>query len=259
MILLHRTPEYENLIRKNKIKDKRFDKVFYPGSMWSTNYGECIVIKPINYKSIKIRFIDTGFITTVRVTDLLRGTIKDHMKPVVCNIGYLGEDYKLIKEDNLILYKRLHQVWHDMIKRCYDKNNSSYCRYGGIGVSVDKRWHNFSNFYYDVKELNGWDIDKFIDRKLFIDKDKYQYSLPINKRVYSKDTCCWLTRIENNSLIDNTDQKIKFLVIYPDGSEEVILGIREFAKKHNIFFTNISACLRGKQKTYKGMKFKNIE
>lgn len=258
MILLHRTAEYENTLKVMKFKKFKFDKIFSKNSIWSTNYGDCKVIEAINYKNIKIQFLDTGYIRSVRITDLLRGNVKDYLKPTVCNIGYLGENFRNIKNNNPDMFNKIYQVWHDMIKRCYDKNNSSYIRYGKIGVSVSEEWHNFSQFYNDSFRLMGWDKDKFINKELFLDKDKFQINIPNGQRVYSKSTCCWLSRKENNSLMNCENQKIQFIVTYKDGSEEIVSGIRSFAKKHGIYFTNICACLRGKQKTYKGMKFRNL-
>ena len=256
MIVLHRTPIYKNTLKKIKSNETRFDKIFSPNSVWDTNDGECMILKTISYKKIKIKFLNTGFIRYTTVTDLMRGNIKDYMKPCVQGIGYLGKSFKTIKEQNPDIFNKMYQVWTDMIKRCYDKNNSSYVRYGKIGVKVSEEWHNFSIFFYDAIQLPGWDKEKFINKLLFIDKDKLQLNKPNNSKIYSKVTCCWLTRAENNSLINSDNQKIEFIVTYPDGREEAFLGIREFARLHDIFFTNICACLHGKQRTYKGMKFR---
>lgn len=44
------------------------------------------------------------------------------------------------------MYKR----WSGMIERCRNKNNPKYHNYGGRGIKVCKRWHNFANFLADV-------------------------------------------------------------------------------------------------------------
>jgi len=44
-----------------------------------------------------------------------------------------------------------HVCWMDMVSRCYSKNNQSYHRYGGRGITVCKRWrNNFINFLNDM-------------------------------------------------------------------------------------------------------------
>ncbi len=41
-------------------------------------------------------------------------------------------------------------VWCGMIKRCGSKNNKDFDRYGGRGIKVHERWHEFSNFIADM-------------------------------------------------------------------------------------------------------------
>lgn len=35
---------------------------------------------------------------------------------------------------------KLYDIWRQMIARCYDENNISYCRYGARGIKVCQRW-----------------------------------------------------------------------------------------------------------------------
>ena len=236
----------------------RINKSYNEGDIISTNNGKCIILEIISYKKVKIKFIKTGYITTVRMTELKTGSIKDMLKPSVCGVGYPGEKFNKIKKENKELFKKSYQVWIDMIKRCYDINRPGYSNYGKKGVRVSDRWLNFSKFYKDIQKLNGYNIDDFLNSRIFLDKDKLQLDKPHNKRVYSRSTCVFLSREENNSLQDYSDQLIKFRVIFPDGHIEVHEGIRKFAKENNMYFTNISACLKGKQKTYRNFKFEKI-
>lgn len=233
----------------------RINKSYNEGDIISTNYGKCLIVKIVSYKEVKIKFIKTGYETTTRMTELKRGSIKDMLNPSVCGVGYLGKNFVKIKKDNKKLFKKTYQVWIDMIKRCYDINREGYISYGKKGVKVSDRWLNFSKFYKDIQKLEGFNTDDFINSKIFLDKDKLQINKPHSERIYSKDTCIFLSRRENNLLQDYTNQLIKFKVIFPDGHTEIHEGIRKFAKDNNMYFTNISACLKGKQKTYKDCKF----
>lgn len=47
---------------------------------------------------------------------------------------------------NSPMYKR----WSSMMTRCYNKNRNNYHNYGGRGIKVCERWHDFSLFYKDV-------------------------------------------------------------------------------------------------------------
>jgi hypothetical protein len=45
---------------------------------------------------------------------------------------------------------RIYKIWQGMIARCYKEGNTSYSRYGAIGVKVCERWMTFENFYADT-------------------------------------------------------------------------------------------------------------
>jgi hypothetical protein len=40
--------------------------------------------------------------------------------------------------------------WTDMHTRCYNENNPAYRNYGGRGIIVEERWHDFTNFFADM-------------------------------------------------------------------------------------------------------------
>lgn len=46
--------------------------------------------------------------------------------------------------------KNLYMIWHNMMKRCYDKKVKSYRWYGEKGIKVCKRWHKVKNFFNDM-------------------------------------------------------------------------------------------------------------
>lgn len=54
--------------------------------------------------------------------------------------------------------KRSHQksarpefgIWTQMKMRCVNPKNKRYANYGGRGITVCKRWHNFEHFYADM-------------------------------------------------------------------------------------------------------------
>lgn len=43
-----------------------------------------------------------------------------------------------------------YSAWAQMLQRCENKGNPSYCNYGGRGISVCDRWRSFSQFLADV-------------------------------------------------------------------------------------------------------------
>jgi hypothetical protein len=86
----------------------------------------------------------------------------------------------------------LYNVWSGMKKRCLKIANKDYHNYGGRGVVVCKEWLNgFSSFY-------NWAIDKW-KPGLQLDKDKLGNGL-----LYSPETCCFISRDDNNRLKRNS-------------------------------------------------------
>ena len=57
--------------------------------------------------------------------------------------------------------KYSYNTWRAMMRRCYSTKDKDYLRYGGNGVVVCKRWHDYSNFVADMGEPDG---DETLDR-----------------------------------------------------------------------------------------------
>ena len=90
--------------------------------------------------------------------------------------------------------------WKDILKRCYNilwkKNHPHY-----NGVTVHPDWHRFSNFkeWVNTQPQSNW-------QELQIDKDL----LIKGNKVYGPDTCCFLTRVENNLFRSQTSTKMGY-------------------------------------------------
>lgn len=83
----------------------------------------------------------------------------------------------------------IYRRWHSMMKRCYSSSNPSFCNYGGRGISVCQRWHDFANFYADMGEppFQGATLERIN-----------------NDGNYEPENCRWATRADQSANKRNT-------------------------------------------------------
>jgi hypothetical protein len=181
-------------------------------------------------------------VTGVKV--LHKNTRREKM---VYGIGYV-KDIKITKE-----IRPYYNRWKSMIGRCYYPKHGNYSKYGAKGVVVDERWHCFDNFYEDIKKLDGWDEEKFLNGEIHLDKD----SILKENKVYCKEYCCWLPKKKNSEMGYKKQQKL-IIATNEELGIEIITTQRNIAKKYGLTLTNINRCLKGKQKQHKGWTFKYV-
>lgn len=77
-------------------------------------------------------------------------------------------------------FQKEYNAWINMHLRCYKELDKVYYRYGGRGIAVCKRWHEFINFIDDMgKSPKGYSLER-------INNDKH----------YNKKNCKWATQAE---------------------------------------------------------------
>lgn len=196
----------------------------YIGEIYdSNNFGRFRIIRelePLGYardRWFEIEFLNTGYRMPASLSAILTGRVKDKMVPTIANTGYVGDTIGAVTYSyNTTFYK----AWNDMINRCYNINDKDYYLYGALGITVDERWHNFANFKHDAKLLPGYDNKLKYPEIYQLDKDYLQFHIPKNQRVYSKDTCIWISKYDNILLMnrDNPNSSGYYGVFYKDHS-----------------------------------------
>lgn len=213
-----------------------------------TRYSDC-------KRFAVILFPKSGYKVLISMNSILTRAVKDRRKRTILSIGYLGDNFEYIKTEDSQLCFHLYQIWKHMIYRCYNPSHKSHKSYYDKHIDVHTRWLNFSNFYYEVQKIPGYNRDLIISNKLSLDKDSRQADTDL--RIYSLDTCCWLTSKEQQHYVDHyTPQKKVTLKIYhPDGKVTVEEGLHRISLKYHVDMKCMNRVLRGLQHDTKGYRF----
>ena len=95
--------------------------------------------------------------------------------------------------DSLTYDPKIYNLWFNMLRRCYDTTQHKRSKgksYADCEVCED--WKYLSCFERDIKTLSNYDKWKTSDDYV-LDKD----TIKQGNRIYSKDTCCFITKEES--------------------------------------------------------------
>lgn len=121
-----------------------------------------------------------------------------------------------------------------MMKRCYDESDVNYHNYGGRGVKVCDRWHDYDNFYDDM--IATW------KKGLQLDKDIIPRNLGIEALIYCPDYCCWVSNTENA----RTRRGVKLNMGLANEIRVSRLSIYDLSIKHKVHIETIRSIKNNK-------------
>ncbi len=113
-------------------------------------------------------------------------------RKLICGVGINDADYITVYKDDAgkKVICPFYSKWKNMLKRCYDpKYHATHPTY--IGCTVHEEWLRFSNFRKWM-EKQDWQRNQ-------LDKDL----LVPNNRVYSAESCLFVSSAVNNLTIDS--------------------------------------------------------
>ena len=100
--------------------------------------------------------------------------------------------------------------WASMLSRCRNPKNKMFHHYGGRGIKVCARWHDFQNFYADMGEKpEGLSIDRW----------------PNNDGDYEPSNCRWATNSQQTR-----NRRVTLMVEY----EGRVMPIVDLAEKFGL-------------------------
>ena len=156
------------------------------GKVFSTkNFGDLVVTKYINSRTVHVKFIDTGYETATELKHIRTGQVRDRWKPSVFGVGVIGE----LPISHGGKHDKEYVFWKGILERCYDeKYHSKQPTYKDCCVSEEFKYYPYFKDWCN-KQVGfgnkGWCLDKDI--------------LVKGNKLYSEDTCCFVPR-EINSL-----------------------------------------------------------
>lgn len=123
--------------------------------------------------------------------------VVDYYKPNVLGIGCRGFGSSYFDENGNRTKEFV--LWYNLLSRCYNPNDKLHLYYGGQGVTVSHRWLCFEFFYEDLPKIQNYYLWKNNPEEYALDKDYLQPNLPMHQKVYSLETCIFLTNQDNDA------------------------------------------------------------
>ena len=200
----------------------------YEGKVFKTNkHGSLIVTKYVSCKEVYVSFIETGYATVARISNILDGEVKDKFSPSVKGVGIVG--HETIQCDGKQI--REYKLWQDMLERCYcAKLHKRLPSYSGCTVS-----DNFKYFPYFKEWCNNQIGFNSLDGKgkpFQLDKD----ILLKGNNVYSENTCVFLPQ-EVNLLLTSCKSKRGGLCVgvsFDKRSKKFVSHINRLGEQKNL-------------------------
>ena len=165
----------------------------------SKSSGDFKILTCNGARNVEIQFLKTGYETTVQLTNIRNGKVKDPYSPSVCGVGILGTKYPPSMSGR---NTKEYDLWKSMLRRCYsDAYKKKNPTYEGCKVSDNFKYYEY--FYEWCHKQIGFDVNGFeLDKDLLIKGNK----------VYSEDSCVFIPPEINLVLVKRTISRGNHLI-----------------------------------------------
>ena len=187
-------------------------------------------------KIVRIRFLNTGYEYDVQLKQVKNNEVRD------ATIEYHDKVLPSYERYNEFIIFLLTRKWKSMMQRCYNSRSLSYVGYGSIGVTVCEEWKNLDNFLSSIQTVPNFNKFYCNPANYQLDKDLFQQNIPRKERIYSPNTCIFLSIVDNANLaiMLNSNDKIYGIKSLGNGKYRVEFSIR--GEKHRFgTYSNIIA------------------
>ena len=161
--------------------------------------GDFKILKYNDNRNVAIRFLKTGYETSVELGNIKNGKVKDPYSPSVYGIGVSGTKYS--NTINGVRTKE-YELWTGMLERCYsDGFKKKHPTYEYCKVSDNFLYYEY--FYeWCHKQIGfgnkGWHLDKDL--------------LVKGNKIYSESTCVFIPLEINQLLVKRTASRGECLI-----------------------------------------------
>ena len=172
----------------NNVKYVDLDYCIQQSILYESGGGKFKIISYKDSKNVRIKFIGTGYETTVQLGNIKSGKVKDRYLPSVYGIGIVGVKYP-ISEDGV--HTKEYGLWKNMLRRCYsDTYKKKYPTY--IDCKCSENFKSYEYFYEWCHKQIGFGVEGFeLDKDLLVKGNK----------VYSEYSCIFIPTEINTLLV----------------------------------------------------------
>lgn len=161
-------------------------------------FGKLVAIKKTTFKNGSTYWLfrcDCGNEKELRMTNVMYGGSK--------SCGCIRKNYVYPKKSLGMSKTRFYNIYKGMKQRCYDINSDAFSSYGGRGIIICERWHNFTNFYNDMFKKYEEHATIHGTKNTSIDR------IDVNGS-YSPENCRWATmKVQANN--KNKSELVKYV------------------------------------------------
>lgn len=186
-------------------------------------------------------------------SELYKGNLKpradgvaERYEPSVHGVGFLGS--KKFDHECQTLRNRLNSTWSKMIERCYNPDHDKFSFYGGAGVTVCQRWHDFSAFVQDVTKLPGYGLWCDNPSEYQLDKDY------LGGTQYSPSHCVFLPTRDNKALASVSG--LKYTATHNNGTVSEFVNIAKWCEQQHLSLSSVHYAINNSvSREHKGWTF----